>query len=144
MKITSARIENAEEMCNLVKASIVELCAIDHNNDKKELADWLCNKTIENFRFWIKDHQSFCAFNDTGEMIGIVMLNQKNEILLNYVSPTNIKNGVGKRLLKNMEASLTKPCLIKVTPTKTALSFYLKMGFLADADGSEQLEKRLV
>jgi len=77
-------------------------------------------------------------------MIGLVMLNQKNEILLNYVSPTNIKNGVGKRLLKNMEASLTKPCLIKVTPTKTALSFYLKMGFLADADSSEQLEKRLV
>ena len=36
--------DHAESICDLLIASIVELCVEDHNNDKNNLSDWLLNK----------------------------------------------------------------------------------------------------
>ncbi len=110
-------------MCKLVRASITKLCAFDHNNDDAKLSHWLENKTVRNFRSWIEQNRSFCAFDENRRMIGVSFLSSKNEILLNYVSPEHYRSGVGKRLLEEIETSVTKPCVLKVCSTKTALGF---------------------
>jgi len=143
MKIRKGKIEYAEEICNLVRSSITELCVLDHNNDREQLSDWLENKTVENVELWVENNLSFCAFNQNCGMVGFTLINIKNEILLNYVSPARYRSGVGKELLKKIEASVTKPCVLSVRPTQTALGFYRHMEFIASPNDPQILIKVL-
>lgn len=143
MKISEGKIEYAEEICNLVRRSITELCTSDHNNNEDQLSDWLRNKTTENIRLWVKNNRTFCAFDLHREMVGVSLLSPANEILLNYVSPAQYKTGVGKCLLEEMEANVEKSSILKVRSTQTALGFYIHMGFVANVSNPGVLEKRL-
>ena len=46
--IREARVTDAQQVCSVLRASITELCELDHRGDQKELDEWLANKTVQN------------------------------------------------------------------------------------------------
>ncbi|GAB0152087.1 hypothetical protein [Marinobacterium sp. BA1] len=42
--IRKAEARDAEEFCNVIRTSIIELCALDHHGRKGELEAWLNKK----------------------------------------------------------------------------------------------------
>ena len=54
MKIRDAVPEDAQAACEVVRRSIIELCAADHHNDPAILERWLANKTAEIVASWIR------------------------------------------------------------------------------------------
>lgn len=132
MIIRPIRIEDAEAACDVLRRSIRELCAADHNNDPAILDKWLSNKTPEQMRSWIAnpDARHFVsAENDRILAVGAVT--KGGEILLNYVSPDARFRGVSKAMLERLEAEAAalgnKVCVL--TSTATARAFYRAAGY---------------
>ena len=77
VQISEARVEDAAGACDVLRRSISELCAADHNNDPALLTGWLANKTPENVAAWITDPGNvvLVAFDD-GRMAGVAAMNR--------------------------------------------------------------------
>ena len=54
MKIRDAVPADAPAACEVLRGSIIELCAADHRNDPVILERWLANKTPEIVDSWIR------------------------------------------------------------------------------------------
>jgi len=133
-KILKAKIKDANEICLLLRRSIIEVCAFDYGNNEKVLEEWLANKTTENVRYWInnKNRSSYICINKNDEILGFCMHDIRGEILLNYVLPEYLYKGVGKLLLSAMEEELYKNKIfdIVVISSITAKPFYARNGFV--------------
>ena len=53
MIVRDATAADAVAACEVMRASIVELCGLDHYNDPEILKRWLANKTPENVAAWV-------------------------------------------------------------------------------------------
>ncbi|MBX2882329.1 MAG: GNAT family N-acetyltransferase [Granulosicoccus sp.] len=144
ISIRNACTEDAQEICDVIIASVRELCHADHGGDEKKIAEWLNNKTVRNVESWIARNHTVCAVNDARKsVVGVSMLNSNQEILLNYIAPEYAKMGLGKELMKKLEAICSQTGSMTVQSTLSALAFYQSCGFrLVDAD-SVLLEKKL-
>ncbi len=144
--IREARIDDAIPACDVVRASIVELCFADHDGDRGLLAIWLANKTPDNLRVWIAQSHVFIAERE-GMMAGVAGITGSGEITLNYVSPAHRFAGVSRALLLAVEERARDLGLDHCTleSTKTSLAFYRAAGY-QDVDGPRgkaRLIKRL-
>jgi GNAT superfamily N-acetyltransferase len=130
MQIRSARHDDAEQACEVVRRSITELCHADHRGDAPTLALWLANKTPDNMRRWIDQHCGFVA-TDGAAIVGIAVLKRTGEIVLNYVSPDARFHGVSKALIARVEACACEHGIETVTlqSSATAIRFYLSTGY---------------
>lgn len=130
--IRPATPEDADAACEIVRRSIVELCAEDHLGDPMELEGWLANKTPANFTTWFRQLglYGFIAEHD-GTMTGVGLLAGSGEIMLLYVAPEARFQGVSKALLVAMEEQLRKlrKDFCSLTTTQTAKRFYLDRGY---------------
>jgi GNAT superfamily N-acetyltransferase len=132
MLIRKARSGDAEQACEVMRRSIIELCEADHGSDPAILEKWLANKTPANVRTWIAapDAHMFVAV-DGEEMLGVAAVRSSGEITLNYVSPGARFRGVSKALLAALEAKARElgheRCVL--TSTATAHRFYLAAGY---------------
>lgn len=133
MQIRRAALEDAEAACQVLRRSIAELCAADHQDDPPTLAAWLANKTPENVRGWSGSQHVFVAA-DGGAILGVAALSPAGEITLNYVSPDARFRGVSKALIARIEEEAAKLGLAALTlnSTATARRFYVAAGY-ADA-----------
>jgi hypothetical protein len=68
-EVREARIEDAESAVELVRASIEQLCTLDHRNDPATLARWLANKTPENLRTWLANPENHCVVATEGDTL---------------------------------------------------------------------------
>ena len=142
IQIRKARVEDAAKACDVLRRSISELCAADHNNDPALLAGWLANKTPENVAAWISDPGNvvFVALDD-GRMAGVAAMNRTGRISLNYVSPDVRFMGVSKALLARLECNAKElghaQCTLE--STKTALRFYRAAGY-REREASEPVD----
>src|SRR3984893_11422665 len=103
MQIREAFIEDAEEACQVLRRSIVELCELDHGGNTDALDLWLSNKTPRNLRRWITESHVFVAAEE-GVMLGVAAIDNSGKITLNYVSPGARFRGVSKALIGRLEA----------------------------------------
>lgn len=131
--------EHSEELCNLLIESITTNCAIDYNNDPQIIREWLENKTPENISQWINsaNNLSLVAFDASkNKSAGFILMNKDGEILLNYVLPAYLYQGVGKALLKEIEriAKSSGIKVLSVVSTITAKTFYEKNGFVKNGE----------
>lgn len=133
MKIRRAVAGDAEPASLVLRRSITELCALDHEHDPALLAGWLANKTPEKFRAWAgsQDELCFVATGDEGAILGVGLLSTAGEIKLNYVSPDARFRGVSSALIDAMEMEARKLGLERVVlnSTATAHRFYQARGF---------------
>ncbi len=131
--IRTADVEDAEEFCSVIRSSIIELCKLDHQNDKQILNDWLQNKTVKNCREWItsKSSNSFVAELDA-KIVGVAVMGHNGHLYLCYVLPEVKGQGIGRQLLHAAEHSVHHLDLpaFSLESTITAKGFYEHYGYL--------------
>ena len=132
MKIRDAVKADAAAACQVVRASITELCPLDHRNDRKILGRWLANKTPENLEAWIADPDaSLLVAVDDEVVLAVGSVKNDGEIMMNYVSPHVRFRGVSSALLNAMESRARErgntSCYL--LSTETAHRFYRARGY---------------
>jgi GNAT superfamily N-acetyltransferase len=132
MKIRDAVPAEAAEACEVVRRSIIELCAADHHGDPAHLKRWLGNKTVENFAAWSgrRDHPLLVAVG-AGDILAVGSVTQAGEITMNYVSPAARFRGVSSTLLAALETRAAafgnRRCALR--SSETAHRFYRSRGY---------------
>jgi GNAT superfamily N-acetyltransferase len=142
MEIRRATTADVAQICEVVRASITELCVADHRGDPNILEQWLANKTPENVGQWLSNASNInlVAVEDSTVLAaGCVTIS--GAILLNYVSPAARFRGVSSALLAGMEAAARKNGNVQCTldSTLTAHRFYNRHGYV---DSGPRAEKR--
>ena len=132
MEIRGAREADVEDVCRVVRASIVELCVADHQGDPDILAQWLANKTPENVSIWLSNPNNInLVADESGAVLAAGCVTVSGEILLNYVCPTARFRGVTTQLLAAMEDFArgrgVERCVL--ASTTTARRFYERRGY---------------
>lgn len=146
IQIRGATMADAAEAVDTLRRSIIELCCADHQHDPTELAGWLGNKTLTDWRQWIvRDDAILLVAVWDSKIVGVGMASLSGEILLNYVHPEARFRGVSKAILAALEAALrlqgAQRCQLE--STVTARSFYESCGFHSEVEGSCILAKPL-
>lgn len=133
--IRKATSEDAEAACSVLVRSIKGICAPYYENDEEILAQWLENKTPANVRRWIEFDRSYCvvAVNGSGLVVGFAAISG-SEIMLNYVLPGVLHQGVGKRMLQALEAHAVASGIerVEVVSTIPAKAFYERNGYVSN------------
>jgi GNAT superfamily N-acetyltransferase len=117
----------------VLRASIIELCAADHNNDPVLLERWLANKQPEIVKGWIaQPNRSVLVAVEDDTILAVGSVNDAGEITLNYVSPRARFRGVSRSLLAALEAraAVRGNTLCRLHSTETAHRFYLANGYV--------------
>jgi len=132
MDIRDAKPGDAGEACQVIRRSIIELCAADHRNDPKLMAAWLSNKTPETVAAWMRRvDASYLVAVDEGAIAAVGAVTDSGEILLNYVSPAARFHGASRALLAALEKRAAERGATRCTliSTETARSFYRARGY---------------
>jgi L-amino acid N-acyltransferase YncA len=131
--IRKATSEDAEAACSVLVRSIKEICAPYYENDEQILAQWLENKTPANVRRWIESGRSYCvvAANVQGQVLGFASMSGA-EIMLNYVLPEALHQGIGKSMLQALETRAIASGVdhIDVVSSIPAKAFYERNGYV--------------
>jgi GNAT superfamily N-acetyltransferase len=131
--IRDATEADAEAATEVMRRSITELCAADHRNDPKLLANWLANKTPEIFRTWLKNaNQSYLVATEPGRIVCVGAVTDQGHITLNYVLPAARFQGVSRAMVAALEqrarARGSGACTLE--STATARRFYISCGYV--------------
>lgn len=133
MKIRDALKGDAAAACAVLRASIAELCTLDHRNNPAILGRWLAGKTPENVASWIADPDASLLLAIEGEVVlAVGSVTDSGEIKLNYVSPSARFRGASAALLKALEARAAERgnTTCHLVSTETAHRFYLARGYV--------------
>lgn len=133
MRIRDATAADANATCEVLRASISELCAADHHNDPKVLGRWLANKTPENVKAWAADPEASLLLAVDGDAIlAVGSVRNNGEITMNYVSPAARFRGASSALLDALEERARERGNTKcnLLSTETAHRFYLNRGYV--------------
>jgi GNAT superfamily N-acetyltransferase len=133
VNIRDAVKADAAVACQVVRASITELCALDHRNDPDVLGRWLANKTPENLEVWIADPDASLLLAVEDEVVlAVGAVKGDGEITMNYVSPAARFRGASSALLAALEARASGRGNARCTllSTETAHRFYLARGYI--------------
>ncbi len=132
MIIRDATPADAVKACEIIRASIAQLCIADHNHNPEILRRWLASKTPENVAAWAAAvGSSLLVAVEYGAVLAVGAVKDDGEITLNYVSPPARFRGVSAALLKALEARAAERGATEVTllSTGTAHRFYLSRGY---------------
>jgi hypothetical protein len=83
METRDAVAADAPAACQVMRRSIAELCAADHQNDPAIVARWLSNKTPEIFASWpARPDNSLLVAAKGGSILGVGSVTDAGEINL--------------------------------------------------------------
>src|SRR5690348_8580871 len=115
MKIRDAVPEDAPAACEVIRRSIIELCAADHHNDPAILASWIR-----------QPGNSVLLAVEGNAVLAVGSATDEGEITLNYVSPEARFRGVSRAMIAALETRAgergNERCLL--VSTETARRFY--------------------
>jgi GNAT superfamily N-acetyltransferase len=137
--VRDATPADAKAACEVLCASIAELCVPDHHNDPDILKRWLGNKTPEHFEAWLTDPGiSVLVAAEDDAIIAVGSVRNDGEITLNYVAPAARFRGASTALLNALErrAAERGNSRCKLVSTETAHRFYRARGY-ADTGAPE-------
>ncbi len=138
--VRDATPADAEEACEVMRASIAELCVPDHRSDPDILRRWLGNKTLDHFAAWLADPGISILLAVEGDaLLAVGSVRNDGEILLNYVSPKARFRGASTVLLQALERRAAEHgnSQCKLVSTETAHRFYRARGY-ADTGAPER------
>jgi len=132
MIIRDATSADAPRACQVLRASITELCAADHRSDPNILSRWLANKTPANVAEWADGiGRSLLVAVEDEAILAVGGVRDTGEITLNYVAPSARFRGLSTALLAALEARAAQrgASCITLLSTETAHRFYLARGY---------------
>lgn len=132
MIIRQATPADATEACEVLRASISELCFADHKRNPDILDRWLLSKTSENVAAWADNiGRSLLVAVEDDVVLAVGGVTDGGEITLNYVSPKARFRGVSSALLKALEERAMARGAVRATllSTETAHRFYVSRGY---------------
>ncbi len=135
MKIRDAVPADAPAACEVLRRSIIELCAADHRNDPVILERWLANKTPEIVDSWIRQPGNSVLVAVEGDaVLAVGSVTVQGEITLNYVSPDARFRGVSRAMIAALETRAGERGNERCTllSTDTARRFYRSAGYTED------------
>lgn len=130
--IRQAHAEDVQEMAEVLRRSITELCVFDHRGDADTLEKWLANKRPQHVLEWLADPDLFCVIAEAeGRIAGVGLLHRSGEVRLCYVAPGVQRKGVGKALYSALEKQARAWGLerLRLESTLGARPFYEALGF---------------
>jgi GNAT superfamily N-acetyltransferase len=130
--VREASSDDAGAAIDIVRESITLSCATDHRNDPYTLAQWLGNKTPQNFVSWLSNTDNFCVVAHLNERLsGVGLLHRAGEIRLFFVAPGAQRHGVGKAIHTSLEgrAVLWGLKTLHLQSTALACQFYEALGY---------------
>jgi len=126
-------IADAEAACDAVRRSILELCALDHENDPTTLQQWLANKTPGWFEHLLTAQDRSCVVAVRVDRVcGLGQLNHSGDVGLLYVAPEARFLGASSLMLDWLESETIHLGIeiLRLNSTRTAKSFYLGRGYV--------------
>lgn len=144
--VRPARPEEAAAIAALLRRSIRDLCAADHQGDTARLDAWLANKTPESVARWLGDpEQRLVVAEIDGRLAGVGAARRHGDVLLNYVSPDFTRRGVSSAILAALEGWMraSGSSESRLETTETARAFYRARGYRPDAGDGNRLRKPL-
>ncbi len=145
MIVRPAAPADAQAGSALLRRAITELCLADHAGDPAQIAGWVANKTPQTWLEWLaRDDAMMYVAEQGGRIVGVCMMRNNGEVLLNYVSPDARFQGISKAMLSRMEADAAAVGVREMTleSTVTARRFYLSAGYSPVGDAGRMLHKR--
>lgn len=133
-QLRPATVDDAADACSVIRTSILACCHDDHRGDPAVVDAWLRNKTPECLRGVISAPNAFSLVAHVdGETVGFASALTTGVVTLCYVVPSVRFAGVGKALLSAIEnhAIQTGVETLRLESTRTARTFYLRNGFVA-------------
>ena len=130
--VRAAEPKDADAAVDVVRRSITQLCKADHRDDPDTLADWLSNKTPQNFLSWFTSADNYCVVADANDAIaGVALLHRGGEIKLFYLAPGAQRRGIGNALHAALEEKANAWGLSKLylESTSFACPFYEALGY---------------
>jgi GNAT superfamily N-acetyltransferase len=132
IEIRQARPTDGPAACALLRRSIAEVCAADHQGKPDVLEAWLGNKTEANVTTWFSAPTNYALVAERdGQMVGMALLTQAGKIALCYVLPEALHGGVGRALINALECQARAWHINKLhlhsPPSSSA--FYERQGF---------------
>jgi N-acetylglutamate synthase-like GNAT family acetyltransferase len=134
-----ATAADTQQALDVIRESIAQLCAADHQHDALTLERWLRNKTPEYFDTWRSDADSRIVVAEVqSTLVGVSALHRSGEVRLFYVRPSCVRSGVGQALLLAVEAHARgwNIATLKLTSSLTARGFYERFGFTSAGDST--------
>jgi GNAT superfamily N-acetyltransferase len=132
MIVRDATPADAAKACDVLRASITELCVADHHQNLDILGRWLASKTPGNVAAWANDGgRSLLVAVEDDAVLAVGGVTDEGEITLNYVAPAFRFRGVSAALLRAIEARALERGAFRITllSTETAHRFYLSRGY---------------
>ena len=121
MIIRQATPADATEACEVLRASISELCFADHKRNPDILDRWLLSKTPENVAAWADNiGRSLLVAVEDDVVLAVGGVTDGGEITLNYVSPKARFRGVSSALLKALEERAMARGAVRATLLSTS------------------------
>jgi GNAT superfamily N-acetyltransferase len=130
--IRRAEVADSAEICAVIRASITELCHVDHKGEAAPLQAWLANKTPKTIACWIENPEYgifvLCKAKQIAAVGGII---SADRIGLLYVSPEHRFCGASKALLQHLEHEMRSlgAQIGHLQSTVTAYAFYQRLGW---------------
>ncbi|MBO9426560.1 GNAT family N-acetyltransferase [Labrenzia sp. R4_1] len=145
MPYTVARASSADshEIALLLRASIIELCGLDHGDNPDRYKAWLKNKTAANVESWIDGPgAAFVVQDQEKRILGFAMGTPKGHIPLMHVLPDARLTGVSKTLMRALEDTFRDRGLDEahLSSTLTAERFYKSVGYAETGETKTQLD----
>jgi GNAT superfamily N-acetyltransferase len=137
--VRGATSADAEASVALLVASITTLCIADHMNDPATLERWLRNKTVGHFEQWLADPVNRLFVAEVGStIVGVALLRESANVHLCYVSPGMHGLGVGRALLRRVEAEAADRGVaeLRLKSSGSARGFYDRLGYVPDGEAS--------
>ena len=134
IRVRPATPDDAGEIVAITRASITELCVLDHRHDEPTLERWLRNKTVESVLGWLAAESGYIVVAEAnGVACGVGGLKRGGLITLLYVRPGYQGLGVGRALLLEVEAQAKHwgETELTLTSTTKARAFYERHGYVA-------------
>lgn len=129
-----ATVFDVFDISRILVQSITLLCRDDHRDDPRALAEWTSGKTAQDIRKWLDGDAEFWLAEWNGQPGGVGAISSGGEVLLLYVAPSAIGQGIGAALLDRLEDRLRDAGHQTgfLVGTTTARAFYEARGWRGD------------
>ncbi|MGX1173918.1 GNAT family N-acetyltransferase [Pseudomonas sp. R151218B TE3479] len=137
IEICTATPSDAGIISRIAERSIRVGCAAEHRNDPTVVAAWVRNNTLAHIRPWLVDPRlRLTLARLQGRPAGVAMASASGRIAFCYVQPESFRRGVGRALVRDIEAWLRGRGVarVRLNSTRSSQAFYRHLGFEQSAD----------